>query len=130
MNSENYQIKLSYEVNETTLAQDQTDIEDVAEHVQRYVESKLQSDELIETFDTTVQALVYVVSCAVPLIELEAQLILDNVVERYLVESFITDKLCRIPNLDKEYSWEELFENDTEYTVDDILLTYSEIEAS
>lgn len=130
MNSENYQIKLSYEVNETTLAQDQTDIEDVAEHVQRYVESKLQSDELVETFDTTVQSLVYVVSCAAPLIELEAQLILDSAVERYLVESFITDKLCRIPNLDKEYSWEELFENDSEYTVDDILLTYSEVEAS
>lgn len=127
MNSNAFQIKLSYQVNETALEDEQVDIEDVAEHIQRQIEDQVNTDEFSTVVNTTGEVVTYVVGACSPIIDLEARLMLDDVGSRANVETFVDRSLRRLPNINKQYCWDDFYGNDRVEHIDDILLISDEV---
>lgn len=129
MNSNAFQIKLSYQVNETALEDEQVDIEDVAEHIQRQIEDQVNTDEFSTVVNTTGEVVTYVVGACSPIIDLEARLMLDDIGSRANVETFVDRCLRRLPNINKQYCWDDFYSNDRVEHIDDILLISDEVVA-
>lgn len=116
-----YKIKFNYIVNTEV-----SDIYETASYLQEKVETKLQSDKLLDNaYSATVVVDTIVES---PFVELTAKLITDKVLTQQQVESYIDTTLNRLPSVDKQYTWEEVFENASVTSNSDIILTSYTVE--